>query len=62
MNLFLPIFYKTNVDFESCFGSFNREALFIIIERNGIADKLLNVIKGIYINISFGCSNISRER
>ena len=40
--------YVCFVDFSKCFDSINRDALFKILEQNGIDGKLLEAIKSIY--------------
>ena len=53
-SMILKQFYKNRklyvafVDFRKCFDSINRDALLIILERNGITGNMLHAIKGMY--------------
>ena len=44
--------YVAFVDFRKCFDLINRDALFTILERNGITGNMLNSIKGMYERVS----------
>ena len=59
--------YVCFVDFKKCFDSINRDALFKVLEQNGIDGKLLGAIKSIYkrvyarVKLSNNCSTNSFE-
>ena len=44
--------YVAFVDYRKCFDSIDREALFTVLERNGINGKMLDALKGIYMSVS----------
>ena len=43
--------YVAFIDYKKCFDSIDRDALFIVLERNGIQEKMLNALKGLYTSV-----------
>lgn len=43
--------YVAFIDYRKCFDSINRNALFHILESNGIQGNMLNMIKSLYLNV-----------
>ena len=52
--------YAAFVDYRKCFDSIHRDALFHVIQRNGVSGKLLNAIKAIYKNV-LACVRVDSE-
>ena len=49
--------YVAFIDFRKCFDTINRDALFIILEKNGITGNFLTTLKGMYRNICAAVRN-----